>query len=118
MNNNGSVGNNGPNTGSLPLEETGHDSVTHRALLKNELLKHSIIDVRSDCDSTDSVQILQRSTPHSLFKYTHKVPNSVGGSLANAASPLFSSSPLSAVDPKLGGLPLALSQRPSSLTFT
>nr|CAD2204894.1 unnamed protein product [Meloidogyne enterolobii] len=96
MNNNGSVGNNGPNTGSLPLEETGHDSVTHRALLKNELLKHSIIDVRSDCDSTDSVQILQRSTPHSLFKYTHKVPNSVGGSLANAASPLFSSSPLSA----------------------
>nr|CAD2172014.1 unnamed protein product [Meloidogyne enterolobii] len=101
MNNNGSVGNNGPNTGSLPLEETGHDSVTHRALLKNELLKHSIIDVRSDCDSTDSVQILQRSTPHSLFKYTHKVPNSVGGSLANAASPLFSSSPLSADSQRL-----------------
>jgi hypothetical protein len=66
-------------------------------LLKNELLKHSIIDVRSDCDSTESVQILQRCTPHSLFKYTHKVPHSVGGgSYANASSPLFSTSPLSA----------------------
>jgi hypothetical protein len=38
--------NNSNNNSSSPLEETGHDSVTHRALLKNELLKHAIIDVR------------------------------------------------------------------------
>jgi hypothetical protein len=36
--------NNNNNGGSV--EETGHDLITHRALLKNEFLKHAIIDVR------------------------------------------------------------------------
>ena len=34
------------NAASLQNEDSGHDIMTHRALLKNELLRHSIIDIR------------------------------------------------------------------------
>jgi hypothetical protein len=49
---------------------------------------------KSDCDSSDSVQILQRSTQQSLFKYTHKMPPHMDDT--PGISPLFSTSPFSA----------------------
>lgn len=39
--------NNSSNSNNVAIyEDSGHDLLTHRALLKNELLKHSIIDIR------------------------------------------------------------------------
>uniref|UniRef100_A0A915E8L5 Anaphase-promoting complex subunit 4-like WD40 domain-containing protein n=1 Tax=Ditylenchus dipsaci TaxID=166011 RepID=A0A915E8L5_9BILA len=88
------------NSASTQNEDNGHDTITHRALLKNELLKHSIIDIRSDYDCTDGIRVLQRNNGASLFKYTHKAP-SVHGDASTSVSPLFSSSPLSADSQRL-----------------
>uniref|UniRef100_A0A183C2W1 Fizzy-related protein homolog n=1 Tax=Globodera pallida TaxID=36090 RepID=A0A183C2W1_GLOPA len=87
------------NAAVIQSEEISHDSITHRALLTNELLKQTIIDVRSDCDSTDGVQMLQRHTHHSLFKFAHKAPSFVDPS--TCTSTLFSTSPLSADSQRL-----------------
>lgn len=39
-------GNNVNSSSTSYNEDSCHDTMTHRALLKNELLKHSIIDIR------------------------------------------------------------------------
>ncbi|KAH7726378.1 WD40 repeat [Aphelenchoides avenae] len=85
-----------------PTDDSGHDAITHRALLKNELLKHSIIDIRSDYDSVDGIRVLQREPTSSLFKYSHRSPVKHGDPSTSASnSPLFSSSPLSSDSQRL-----------------
>ncbi|KAI1728433.1 WD domain, g-beta repeat domain-containing protein [Ditylenchus destructor] len=96
-----SATNNHANSASAQSEDNGHDGITHRALLKNELLKHSIIDIRNDYDCSDGIRVLQRNNgQNSLFKYTHKPPP-VFGEASTSVSPLFSSSPLSADSQRL-----------------
>ncbi|KAL3103756.1 hypothetical protein niasHS_001358 [Heterodera schachtii] len=94
-----SAGGGASNAAVIQNEEISHDSITHRALLTNELLKQTIIDVRSDCDSTDGVQMLERHSNHSLFKYAHKVSAFVDPT--TCTSTLFSTSPLSADSQRL-----------------
>lgn len=92
--------NNSSNSNNVAIyEDSGHDLLTHRALLKNELLKHSIIDIRSDCDNADGIQVLERSNASSLFKYTHKPQPPIDATCS--ISPLFSNSPLSADSQRL-----------------
>ncbi|CAD5216780.1 unnamed protein product [Bursaphelenchus xylophilus] len=78
-----------------------HDSVTHRALLKNELLNHSIVDIRSfqsHYDGSDAVNVMERHKNEALLRFGHRTPQKL---TVLAESSIFSKSPLSNDSQKL-----------------
>lgn len=79
-------------------EEHVQDNMTHRALLKNELLRHSIVDIRNDYDGSEGIQVMEREKIESLLKFGHRTPTKATGlTVQNSTNidSIFSRSPLS-----------------------
>uniref|UniRef100_F1KWM8 Fizzy-related protein homolog n=1 Tax=Ascaris suum TaxID=6253 RepID=F1KWM8_ASCSU len=95
---------NSTSSGNTPSAPTGAaattsddsriDSVAHRALLRNELLKDNIDDVRSEFDSPD-VGRMQESSSAGLFKFGQKTPTKYGDPSTSSANRCLFGGPLS-----------------------
>ena len=101
---------------TYPPDDSYHDFATHRALLSNELLNESIVDIRvsssreyaslyrsfqSEYAAQDGPRVLFRQPPDPLFRFSNKTPVKHGVPSSSVQSPLFSSSPLSADSQRL-----------------
>ncbi|KAI6228523.1 ANAPC4-WD40 domain-containing protein [Aphelenchoides besseyi] len=75
-----------------PVEDHSHDTLTHRALLQNELLNHTIVDIRNDYDGSE-VQVMERQQSESLFRFGHRTPQKYGIASSSTNS-MFTRSPL------------------------
>ncbi|VDM29738.1 unnamed protein product, partial [Toxocara canis] len=85
-----------PATGAAATtsDDSRTDSVAHRALLRNELLKDNIDDVRSEFDSPDFART-QDSPGGGLFKFGQRTPSKYGDSSTSSAKRCLFGGPLS-----------------------
>jgi cell division cycle 20-like protein 1 (cofactor of APC complex) len=88
---------NAGNPRSAP-DDSYHDLLTHRALLSNELLDESIVDIRSENSGGTGVKILRRQPPGPIYRFSNRTPVKHGFA---SSSTLFSTSPLSSDSQRL-----------------